>query len=94
MKIKNTLYIFTLIISSTFFVNAKENNNELYTTCKKAALIRREQTMIPALKEYVESSQIITNKAKNEFEKVSWYIDTSYRVHSKKIQEDKKDDDN
>lgn len=81
----------SVLFSSLYFTYAIETkNNENYITCKKNAATHREQTMLPALKEYVKSSKIITDKAKHNFEKVSWYIDSSYRVNSKKIQDEKK----
>ena len=91
MNIKTFFYISSIVFSSIYLAHAIETtNSEAYTICKKNAPTHREQTMLPALKEYVESSQAITDKAKHNFEKVSWYIDTSYRINSKKIQDEKK----
>lgn len=98
MKIKIFIYISSVIISSIFFVNALENKNlpskqkiniENYTICKKSALKKRDKTMIPALKEYVSSSDTITKKTVDDFDKIKWYIGSSYRSESKRIQDER-----
>jgi hypothetical protein len=63
---------------------------ELLTQCKKAALLKRDKTVKLALKEYVTASQNVTNQAKAAFQKISWYVSSSYRAETKKIQEEKK----
>lgn len=61
-----------------------------YDGCKKKALAHREKTMSPARLQYLKESYIITENAKTSFEKISWYINTSYRTNSKKILDQKK----
>ena len=96
MKIKILLYISIITLVYPSITNAsinkvlKAENKDAYLLCKKSALTHKEKSMESALKEYVKSSEKITNKAKNEFDKISWYIDSSYRIHSQKIQNDKK----
>jgi hypothetical protein len=60
------------------------------TLCKNAAFLKRNKTIQSALKEYVTASQNITEQAKNAFQKISWYVSSSYKTETKKIQEEKK----
>ncbi|MBP6948872.1 MAG: hypothetical protein KBC41_03030 [Candidatus Pacebacteria bacterium] len=66
-----------------------QEKQDTYNACKKSALDRREVLMTPARKEYVLSSQTITDKAKKDFDKIKWYIPSSYMPHAKKIQDEK-----
>ena len=61
----------------------------VYETCKKTALLHKERIMRPALKEYRQESDQITTTAKNSFEKISWYINTSYKANSRRILDEK-----
>lgn len=79
------------IITVAYAINATTTPiSEAYTQCKQRAVTHREATMRPALREYVASSSEITNNAKKNFMKVSWYMDSSYRINAKKIQTQKK----
>jgi hypothetical protein len=60
------------------------------TLCKKTALLKRDKVIKSALKEYVAASQNVTNQAKAAFQKISWYVSSSYKAETKKIQEEKK----
>ncbi len=97
MKIKTAFFISSVIISTTFFVQALETKNSTSTTntayveCKNSAQKRRDQTMLPALKEYVLNSTEITNKAKSDFNKARWLISRSYREEARRIHTEKKD---
>lgn len=96
-------YLCVGLILTPFLVSAETNNTKAitlsvqapilpaYETCKKTALLHKERIMKPALKEYREGSNEITNRAKSSFEKISWYINTSYKINSQKILNDKQD---
>jgi hypothetical protein len=98
MKKSFLLYIFTLALFVPLTTQAgtakkaspKIADYEAYTGCQRKALAHKEATVAPALQKYVRESAAITTRAKTSFEKISWYIDTSYRENSKKIISEKK----
>lgn len=61
-----------------------------YVTCQKEALSKREAFLTSARGEYLKRSTSITEQTKQSFEKIGWYVNTSYRLHAKKILNDKK----
>lgn len=75
----------TVILHAT--TTQQANPQELYTICKKSALLHQEKIMLPALKEYVSSSKTLTDNEQGELEKIKWYINSSYQAQSKKIQD-------
>jgi hypothetical protein len=93
---KKNIFLYTYfatlsIITTANALTATTNSiSETYRLCKQKAITHREETMRPALREYVASSSEITNNAKNNYMRISWYIDSSYRINSKKIQTQKK----
>lgn len=92
MKSKKYIHIIllSLLFPAVALAVTEPVKNDAYTTCKNTAYAHKQKILAPAIKEYVASSQVVTDTAKKNFEKASWYIDSSWRIKSKKIQEDKK----
>lgn len=95
MRIKIFLTFFFTVLLSTFFVEASTStslntttnkNTESYNNCKNSALLKKRESLLPSLKEYVSASESINNQTKSEFKKINWYIDSSYTIHAKEIQ--------
>lgn len=93
------LFVIIFLATQTlgFSVHALETKNssttpetqQFYNDCKKNALERRENLMVPARKEYLLHSQSITDKAKKDFDKIKWIMTSAYLSRSKTIQENK-----
>lgn len=60
-----------------------------FEDCKETALFHKEKIMAPALRTYVQESEAVTESAKSSFEKISWYINSSYQSNSRKILNEK-----
>lgn len=95
MKKTITFLSFFVLISSlstsalsveTSATTTPTSKRELLIECKKTALLHRTQTMLPNLKEYMTSSNLVAEKEKIAFEKIQWYIRSAYNTQSKKIQ--------
>ena len=87
MKRKLLLSISFTILLSPFITQASsvtqaqavEQENQMYLSCKQAALSHKDQTMLPALKEYVAYTEAVVAQEKNDQARVQWFSNSSYQ---------------
>ncbi|MCF7844131.1 hypothetical protein K9M47_04550 [Candidatus Gracilibacteria bacterium] len=91
MKKQIILQLSIVILLSPFITYASTDNVEKdskqikYSTCKKDAQVKRKKTMLPALREYLIGSELVTENTKKEFDKIRWYMNSTYGKAEKKI---------